>query len=69
MIGAVIETENSLSTLLSQTNSADVLLNALYSASVEERETTGCFFDFQEIKQPPKNENQIPIYGSPNIYT
>lgn len=26
----------------------------LYSASAEESATTGCFFDFQEIGNPPK---------------
>lgn len=39
-MGAIIETKNSLSNLFSQTNLVDALLNAVDSASTEERETT-----------------------------
>ncbi|MDV3194007.1 MAG: hypothetical protein Q8835_03070 [Sweet potato little leaf phytoplasma] len=29
--------------------------NALYSASAKDLETVGCFFDFHEIKDSPRN--------------
>lgn len=38
-----------------------VAANARYSASVEDRETVGCFLDFQEINELPKNTQNLVI--------
>lgn len=40
---------------LNQVISELVMAMARYSASADERETTDCFFDFQEIKDEPRN--------------
>lgn len=47
--------------LCNQTNYAQTLLNARYSVSAEERETTGSFFYFHKIKTSPKNTTKSLI--------
>lgn len=46
--------ERSVSRRVSQVSSATTCLMDLYSASAEDKEIDGCFFDFQEMGLPPR---------------
>ena len=50
----VVVIPSSCNKFWSQVSSAEALANALYSASVEERETDFCRADFQEIMLVPR---------------
>ncbi|KAJ0949210.1 putative oxidoreductase [Helianthus annuus] len=70
VVGAVWGVSRSLRTHRSQRISLTVVAMDLYSASAEDRDTTDCFFDFQETG-PPSRRRRYPVLdllvkGQPN---
>jgi hypothetical protein len=45
---------------------SNVLATALYSASVEERETVGCFLEFHKIRFEPRKTQWAPMERLPS---
>ena len=60
-MGAGKEIFNSRRRELIQISSDDALATALYSASMLERATVGCFFELQEMRLLPRNTRNPPV--------